>query len=139
MQQSRKTPNDDILYILYIKLNITWSGFQGQWLSVLVTSYDGPVDGTVYPPAEPGHSRVDSWKPGIPTAVSPGGEPIKSAITHKQLSRIPLEHHNTLRVVALTQSLKRNYCQPTKLIGEGEWVSDVSSEAGVINQWNYRY
>lgn len=77
--------------------------FQGQWISVLrVTSRKGLVDGTVYPPAEPGHSCVDSWKPGILADVSPGGEPIKSSVTHKQLSRIPLRtSEHTHSIVAL--------------------------------------
>lgn len=92
---------------VYLKLHISQGGFQSQWNSIFVTSCEGPVDGTVYPPAEPCHSCVDSWKLGIPANVSPGGEPVKSSIAHKQLSRIRLEHHNTCSIEALTSVSKQ--------------------------------
>lgn len=128
---------DDILCIPYIKLHVTQRGFQSQWISVLVTSCEGPVYGTVYPPAEPGHSRVDSWKPDIHADVSPRGEPMKSAITHKQLSGTPLEQQNTRSVVAA-------HCLPIISLFTQSQEIIVSLQSGIemsvaggINQQDY--
>ncbi len=60
--------------------------------SWLKASWIWAVYGLVNPSAEPGHGRINPWKPRISTAISPRDQAIDTSVTHQRPSRVSLEH-----------------------------------------------
>lgn len=77
---------------------------------MFATSQVGPIDGLVYPSAEFGHSRVDSWKLSISTAIAPGDHSIDTPSTHQRPTRVSLQgkHHTLYLSYLVTVYLMEN-------------------------------
>lgn len=64
------------------------------WALILVASAVVAKYGVVYPPAELGHSSVDSRKLSISTTFPPGHDTIDPTIANKWTPRVPLMEEN---------------------------------------------
>lgn len=127
-----------ITFELVLKIeNRTLQVFSHLWSNLVfsesflytVTSVSGaakewPIDSLIDPPAEPGHRRVDSRKPRITTAVSPGDHAIDPSPTHQGPAGVPLQgqRHTFYQLpMCLTEKLSVS-CNATVMLLQCPWL-----------------